>query len=56
MSENGNFRNGMSIPNPTSNSVTIYVKLDGVMPNTDLTTKLTVIGERRNSGAFIELD
>ena len=55
LSENGNFGNGMSIPNPTSNSVTIYVKLDGVMPNSDLTTKFKVIGERRNSGAFIEL-
>ena len=47
----------LSIPNPSNSTgqITIYVKLDGTMPNTDVSTKLTVIGDRRNSGADITL-
>jgi hypothetical protein len=54
-SQNGNFGNGISIPNPSSSPVTIYVKLDGNMPSSDVTTKFTVIGDRRSSGPLIRL-
>ena len=55
LSENGNFGDGISIPNPSASPVKIYVKLHGNMPDSDVTSKFNVIGERRNSGPFITL-
>ena len=55
LSETGNFGDGISIPNPSGTSVTIFVKLHGNMPGADVTSKFNVIGERRNSGPFITL-
>jgi len=55
LSETGNYGDGISIPNPTSSPIKIYVKLSGNMPSSDVTTKFNVIGETRNSTPNITL-
>ena len=55
-SSNGTFSDSISISSPSASPIKIYVKLESTMSDSDVTTLFDIVGERRNSGANINLD